>query len=41
MYRHEIDIRIYGLVSTIVLGYFVWRLCRENKRLKEENKQGG
>ena len=41
MYRHEIDIRIHGLASTIVLRYFVWRLRRENKRLKEENKQGG
>ena len=41
MYRHEIDIRIHGLASTIVLGYFVWKLSRENKRLKEEIRQGG
>ena len=41
MYRHEIDIRIHGLASTIVRGYFVGRLYRENKRLKEEIRQGG
>lgn len=41
MYRHEIDICIHRLASTIVLGYFVWRLYRENKRLKEEIRQGG
>lgn len=41
MCRREIDIRIHGLASTIVLGYFVWKLYRENKRLKEEIRQGG
>lgn len=41
MYRREIDIRIHGLASTFVLGYFVWKLYRENKKLKEEIRQGG
>ena len=41
MYRNEIDLLIHGVWSTVFLVYFVWRLYRENKRLKEEIKQGG